>query len=203
MKLRKQFNYPSKKEKILIAEGCDKLIAIAKEKSSKHYEEENNRQRENNGKCPNCRDSSIVNKIARVEGSGYVSGSFALGFGSVYGSSKTDTNEVNHCNKCGNQWKKYGISYKWYDDIIADWLNDLSTIREGKYTFADTTLSVLKDIPAESIWKELNRISDKCYYSTRENLSLSFLRTKFDSVYESKNLTQHLLITLVALSRLG
>lgn len=189
MKLRKYFNYPSKKEAILIAEGCDKLVAMAKEKSQKHYNEESNRQRENNGKCPNCRDSSIVNKIARVEGSGYVSGSFALGFGSVYGSSSIDTNEVNHCNKCGNQWKKHNTNYKWTDDIIAEWFNDLNTIYEGKYTFADKTLEVLKDIPAESIWKEGKRVADKCYYSTRENLSLSFLRTKFKSVYESENLT--------------
>lgn len=185
MKLRKYFNLPSKKEAILIAEGCDKLVAMAKEKSSKHYSEESNRQRENNGKCPNCRDSSIVNKIARVEGSGYVSGSFALGFGSVYGSSSLDTNEVNHCNKCGNQWKKHKTHYKWSDDIIAEWLNDLNTIYEGKYTFADKTLQVLKEKPAESIWKEGKRVADKCYYSTRENLSLSFLRTKFKSVYES------------------
>ena len=184
MGLRKYFNYPSKKEAILIAEGCDKLIAMAKEKSSKHYADESNRQKEINGTCPNCGDKNIVNKISRVEGSGHVSGSFVYGFGSVYGSSKTDTNEVNHCNKCGNQWKKYDTNYKWIDDIIADWLNDLSTVYEGKYSFVDKTVELLKDIPAESIWEEGKRVAHKCYYSTRENLSLSFLRTKFKSVYK-------------------
>lgn len=176
MGLRKYFNCPSKKEAALITEGCDKLIAMAEEKSSKHYTDESNKQKEKNGTCPNCGDKTIVNKISRVEGSGYVSGSFAYGFGSIYGSSKIDTNEVNHCNKCGNQWKKYDINYKWTDDIIADWLN--------KYTFGDKTLKLLKDIPAESIWEEGKRVSEKCYYSTRENLSLSFLRTKFKSVYK-------------------
>ena len=184
MGLRKYFNYPSKKEAILIAEGRDKLIAMAEEKSSKHYVEESSRQKEKNGTCPNCGDKTIVNKISRVEGSGHVSGSFAYGFGSVYGSSKTDTNEVNHCNKCGNQWKKYDTKYKLSDDIIADWLNDLNTVYDVKYTFGDKTVELLKNIPAESIWEEGKRVSDKCYYSTQENLSLSFLRTKFKSVYK-------------------
>lgn len=184
MGLRKSFNWPSAKEARLIAEGCDKLIAMAEEKASKNYADESNIKKEKNETCPNCGDKNIVNKIARVEGSGYVSGSLAYGFGSIYGSSKTDTNEVNHCNKCGNQWKKYDIKYKLADDIIADWLNDLNTVYEGKYTFADKTVELLKDIPAESIWEEGIRVADKCYYSTRENLSLSFLRTKFKSVYK-------------------
>lgn len=184
MGLRKYFNYPSKKEAILIAEGCDKLIALASEKSLNHHRDESNRQKERNGICPNCGDKNIVNKISRIEGSGYVSGSFAYGYGSVYGSSKTDTNEVNHCNKCGNQWKKYETNYKWTDDIIADWLNDLNTVYEGKYTFGYETVELLKNIPAESIWKEAKRVDYKCYYSTRKNLSLSFLRTKFKSVYK-------------------
>jgi len=54
----------------------------------------------------------------------------------------------------------------------------------GKYTFGDKTVELLKNIPAESIWKEGKRVADECYYSTRENLSLSFLRTKFKTVYK-------------------
>ncbi len=184
MNIRKFFNYPSKKQKMLIAEGCDKLIAMAETEASKCYSKETENQKERNGICPLCKDTNIVNKIARVEGSGYVSGSFAYGFGSVHGSSKTDTNEVNHCNKCGNQWKKYNISYKWKADVIADWMNDINAYIEGKYSYGDKTVELLKDIPAESIWKEGKEVASKCYYSTQENLTLDLLRTKFKSVYQ-------------------
>lgn len=184
MRLRKYFNYPSKKEVILITEGCDKLVIMAKEHSRKHNTEESNRQKEKNGTCPNCGDKTIVNKITRVEGSGYVSGSFTFGFGNVNGSSTTDTNEVNHCNKCGNQWKKYDPNFTWTDDVIADWMNDLSAVFDGKYTYCDRTVELLKDIPAESLWKQMKIVSHKCFYSTRYSLTLSLLRTKFKSVYQ-------------------
>lgn len=79
--------------------------------------------------------------------------------------------------------KKYERHYQWQDDIIADWLNDLSTVFEGIYTYGNKTVELLKNIPAESIWKEAKRVSDLCYYSTQNNITLSFLRTKFKSVY--------------------
>lgn len=67
---------------------------------------------------------------------------------------------------------------------MAEWLNDLNTVYEGNNNFGERTVELLKHIPAESIWKEDKRVADKCYYSTRENLSLSFLRTKFKSIYQ-------------------
>src|SRR5262245_34349667 len=153
MGLRKLFNYPTKEQSLMIARGCDKLAALASAKSSKYSEDESTYKNNTDNKCPNCGGKKIVNKIARVEGRGSVSGSFFLGGGSLYGSSRTDTNGVNHCNDCGNQWKKYERNFKWTDDFIADWINDLNAVKEGKVIYDEKeVLSLLKDIPAESIW---------------------------------------------------
>lgn len=57
-----------------------------------------------NENCPKCTAGreGIVDKIRRVKGE--VDGDFFVGFGSVRGG--TDTGSVNHCNHCGNEWKK-------------------------------------------------------------------------------------------------
>lgn len=106
MNLRKFFNCPSYIESKLIMDGCNMLRKMADEESFRNNEEDRKRQNDMDTVCQKCKGKEIVNKISRVEGSGYVDGSFMLGCGSIYGSSTTDTNEVNHCNKCGNQWKK-------------------------------------------------------------------------------------------------
>lgn len=181
--LRKYFNTPTIEQAIVIEDGRKAIVKLAEKISNDHYNLQSKAQTQHNSKCPICKGSEIVNKIARVEGSGKVSGHFSLGYGSVYGSSTTDTNEVNHCNKCGNQWKKYERTYKSSTDIINDWLYDLATVFEGRYTFGDKTVVLLKDIPAESIWEERKRLDYKCGYTIKENLSLSALRKHFKSVY--------------------
>ena len=178
--IRKILNLPNNNQSIVINEGCEKLLKMAEEKSTINYKNEYDREKKHNSICPNCGGTDIVNKITRVEGN--VSGSFIWGNGGIYG--HTDTNDVNNCNKCGNQWKKYEKNYKWKDDIIASWLDDLNTVYENKYNFGNATVELLKDIPAESIWKEGQKIAHKCYSSTRENISLSYLRTKFKTVYQ-------------------
>lgn len=183
--LRKLLNTPNAVEKKLIAEQCAKIKKMADEKSTELYKEQSESQERSDKTCPHCGAKNIVNKIARVEGSGSVSGSFFLGGGSVSGSSSTDTNEVNHCNGCGNQWKKYKKKYTHNSDILADWINDVNTHLEGKYAYSGAkTVEMLKDFYAETIWEIFNEVEDDCYYSTRDDLSLSLLRKKFKSVYQ-------------------
>lgn len=183
--LRKLLNIPNSDEKKIIAEQCEKIKNIAWGNSSAFDKEQRDKQKGRDGTCPHCGGHNIVNKIARVEGSGSVSGSFIFGGGSVYGSSSTDTNEVNHCNGCGNQWKKYEREYKGSSGILAGWINDVSTHLEGEYAYAGAkTVEMLKDFYAETIWAVFNEVEDDCYYSTRDDLSLSLLRKKFKSVYD-------------------
>jgi len=61
-----------------------------------------------NNTCPKCgaESESIVNKIRQVKGE--IDGDFIFGFGSVDG--EIDTESVNHCNKCGNEWEKQEMS---------------------------------------------------------------------------------------------
>jgi hypothetical protein len=176
---RKIFNIPTKKQEIILSQEYDKILQIAEDESSKHYNKEYEYEKRLNNICPRCRATNIVDKIAQVKGEGSISGSFVLGSGSVYGSSSVDTNGVNHCNNCGHQWKKYQRSFLSKNDILIDWVNDIVSL----YT-RDKTFDLLKDFSAESIWKIYKTVSSQCYYSTRENISLSLLRKKFKSIYK-------------------
>ena len=190
MNLRKFFNVPNKEHKQLIQDGITKLKYIANdivsEENSKGFDSANLI----NSTCPNCGSNVVVNKIARVQGSSNITGTFSLFGGSLYGSGKIDTNEVNHCNSCGNEWKKA----KWYvtitSSIICGWLNYIyqynETIDNWTNKRTKEILQLLKDVPAESLYECLNEYdySNKLYISTIENLSLKILRKYFKSVYD-------------------
>lgn len=62
-----------------------------------------------NNTCPKCgaKSESIVDKIRQVKGE--IDGDFVFGFGSVDG--EIDTESVNHCSKCGHEWKKKETSF--------------------------------------------------------------------------------------------
>ena len=153
MNLRKFFNLPNKHQKNLINVGFEQLDNLAESKKVKHNKNENQYESDHNGICPLCRNKKIVNKISRVQGSGEVSGYMSFGSGSIYGSSSIDTSEVNHCNDCGNEWKKY--KYNWYskDDILREIMSHLDYALKGEYHFYDEILDELEDIPAESIYR--------------------------------------------------
>ena len=183
---RKLFNNPDKEESLTIEQDCKKMEGMADELSKIEYVKEEKSINYLNSYCSHCnKKTDIVNKIARVEGSGSVSGSFYFGSGSVYGSSSTDTNEVNHCNKCGNQWKKHELKYKDQREFLGEWMDNIYTsFEKNDYIFPQKTIDLLKEFHAESIYKIFKNVEYKCYLSTRDNLTLSKLRTKFKSIYD-------------------
>jgi hypothetical protein len=183
-RFRKFFNILSKEQQKLIDDGCSVLKALATKKASSCIEHDREREKINNSTCPLCNSNKIVNKISNVEGKGNVSGSLYCGSGSIYGSSKINTSEVNHCSTCGNQWKKYSRKYISSDDILAGWFNDINAVYEGIYSYGDKTVELLKDIPAESLLVEFENVENDCYYSTQNNITLKFLKTKFKSVWD-------------------
>lgn len=176
----------SVEEKALIDEGLRKLNLVAEADGERLRNEENRRQQDHNRRCPMCSNSAVVNKIANVNGKGEVHGSFSLGCGSVYGSSSVNTDEVNHCNNCGNQWKKYKPKYKYrhkyIEKAMVDIINNIYVETEGKYSFANGVLERYKDIPAESIYIAKQNVYKDIYISAQDNLTLDVLKTKYNSV---------------------
>jgi transcription elongation factor Elf1 len=184
--IRKYYLILNKNQKSAIDAEINAIMEISENESHEWYRTERNYQDRFDGKCPICGGNSIVNKISRVQGDGSVGGSFSLGFGSVYGSMSVDTNEVNHCSKCGNEWKKYNFTYRSATKILSSYLNDIDTYIEGKYTYPEKTYNKLKNYYAETIYTLIH--SDKVYesdlYRSTIDLSISTLRKYFKSIYD-------------------
>ena len=185
MNLRKIFNVPNENQKKLIEQDYKRMEKIAQKMANEHDVMESEYQENHDGKCPNCGATKIVNKIARTQGSGSVSGSFALGFGSIDGSSSSDTNSVNHCNECGNQWKKYQPNYKWTTDIFKEWMKHIIQYFDGEqWNWIEKTMKLLQEHNpyAETMYMILNEINCDLYRS--DNLGLMRLRKLYKSVYD-------------------
>ena len=107
------FSLDIKLPKKKLPEWLDKQLVALERKYDSVYNSISSSQQstvtDKNETCPRCKagKKDIVDKIRRVKGE--VDGEFFLGFGSVEG--ETDTESVNHCNKCGHEWKKEETSY--------------------------------------------------------------------------------------------
>lgn len=179
--LKRFFNIQTSEQKKLISEQYEEIIKMAEEDSTQYYRNYTKSDNEYNTTCPKCSSKKVVNKIAQVVGEGSVSGNL---FG-VYGSSYVDTNEVSHCSACGNQWKKRSRKYMSGNEFIVQYLNNIVTHFEGKYTFAEKDYLKLKNYYAETILKLVKNYGNDCYSSTQETLTLELLRKKFPSVFDN------------------
>lgn len=183
-KIRMLFGITTKEEK----EALSKEVQNIKDIMEKICLESNKEQLDNaerlDSECPKCHGKKIVNKISNVVGHGEVSGSFALGFGSVYGRSHTDTTEVNHCSNCGNQWHKYKISFTHESNVVYDlsWtLKRILVEDENVSKYYSKEYDMMKHMSAESIQYVLNNYSNSVFIYT---FSLTQLRTIFKSIYK-------------------
>lgn len=187
LKFKKHFNIQNSIQSEIVKNEIDAILKIAETESTANYRRESRWQSDHDSKCPLCGCTKIVNKISRVEGHGDVYGSFSLGFGSVSGSMDIDTNDVNHCSSCGNQWKKYKIKYKSNSDMLAYFLNCVDTHIEGKYTYCEDVFNKLKEFKAETIYALIHSnhvYQSDIYYSTRD-LEIKTLRKHFKSVFDN------------------
>lgn len=121
----------SPEEKSMLKKQYEKLKDRLSLESVNDRKKEENRVKEINSKCPHCKSKNVNNRIKRLQGeiSGSGSGSFSgagfLGIGSIRGSYSSnihgsiDTNEVNKCNDCQNEWKVEKASYHslWFDQL--------------------------------------------------------------------------------------
>ena len=190
MNIRKILNLPTKEQKLVlnkdikkIMEGCDSIASV-------EWKEQKENQKSHDGQCPNCRvQKDIVEKIRQVKGKGNVGGDFKLGFGSINGSLDIDTHEVNHCNNCGNQWKKFETKYITNTDIIKVALNYLGDIyhdpeRNKTYSWKHDAIKVFEDCHAEAIKLLVNKYDYKLHGTSKKVLKLKKLRIEYKSIFD-------------------
>lgn len=182
--IKKLFNITNSDQKSLIKKQLDEIVVMATNDSDEDFKLKNRIERNTNGVCPKCKNENIVDKIAQVVGDGSVGGDFMFGFGSVFGGSKIDTNEVNHCSDCGHQWKKYEPRFNFISDILYGYLNDICTYHERGSEWAAKTIEKLKPYHAETIYELFKEYGHGCYYSTKETIKLKLLRKYFTSIFD-------------------
>ena len=174
--------------------AADEAVVIqrAKEISDAHYKREEEWEERHNNTCPNCgaKKGEIVNKIRQVQGGGSVDGSFSSGLfygsGSVHGSMKIDTFGVNHCNSCGNEWKKYNRDFMGSSQPPRDGVKYVARIIQDpeEYKWANNLIKIFDGCYVETILK----FAEECRYSLMDSdievLNFNELNKYFKSVWD-------------------
>jgi len=192
MNLRKLLYLPTKEQLALLTADVERILNKCDKIASAEYKDQKDARDSHDSICPNCHvrkdGNNIVNKIREVHGKGSVSGSFSLGFGSVSGSMAIDTNEVNHCNNCGNEWKKFKVKYVSKTDVVRVALNYLGDIyedpeRNKKFSWKVEAIEVFDGCYAESISALMSKNSHYMRLTTKRHLTLHRLRLNFKTVF--------------------
>jgi len=192
MNLRKIFNLPTRAQKALLEQDKKDILIKCEVIAQKEWQDQKKNQEYHDNICPNCRASKadIVNKIRNIHGKGDVSGSFRFGFGSVNGHMEIDTYDVNHCNKCGNEWKKFKTKYVSSTDIVRvalNYLGDILKDPEGKkeHSWKHETIRVFEGSYAETICWLRRENDDYVFINTQEQLTSFHLRRYYKSVFDN------------------
>jgi hypothetical protein len=168
----------------IIVERCGKIADI-------ESEEQKENQLSHNNYCPKCNTGkiNIVDKVRQVQGNMKVNETFYLGFGTIKTTLNIDTLEVNHCNKCGNEWKKFKTKNFNITDILKVTLNYLADIisdpqanknRDWKYA----SIQVFDDCYAESVYILFKKYTNVLHEDTKEVITLDNLRKIFKSIFD-------------------
>lgn len=192
------FNFFRKKVKKLSAEQNALLISDmalvngrCKEIADKRNQWENDWEKKHNTTCPNCGAKiDIVNKIREVHGGG--SGSVSGGlFGGVHGSSSMSigTAAVNHCNKCGNEWKKYKKDWKSEREVKQDGIKYVARIIKDfeEYKWGKDHTKIFEGCYLETILKFAEENNYSLYDGDREMLCTSKLKYYYKSLWDDPN----------------
>lgn len=125
--------------------------------AEKHFEQEKKEVEEYNSTCPLCKSKEVVNKIHRtqgdIEGNSILFGSYNSYYGSGKIDGKLDTNEIKHCNDCGNEWKP-----KESPKMHSNW----DTINIMTYHLVDSILEIaMATYDNRSIKEPYNSLEEK------------------------------------------
>lgn len=194
MNLRKFLYLPTTKQKNILLADVKRIVEGCENIASTEWKELKENQKTHDGQCPHCKDkASIVNKISQVEGNTKTTGKFIFGFGSVDTETTIDTLEINHCNKCGHEWKKFKMKYVSATDIIRVALNYLGDIygnpevNERKY-WKHEAIQVFDNCHAEAIFTLIQKYDVYMRKTTKKVLRIKTLRKHYNSIFDKKKI---------------
>lgn len=172
---RKLFGGSKNTTKQKVRELTDSDIAKLKEQyrnfissidvaTKKNSENNKAKKEKHDSTCPSCGSKNVNNRIKRfqgdIKGSSHGHGWSALSFGESYHSGsingKFDTNEVNKCNDCENEWKK------WEGNIYSSSTEEISyklILLRGAFGNYNEALNVKWD--KNDIKEKFNSIEEK------------------------------------------
>ncbi len=189
MNIRKLFYFPTKQQTMSLTTDVENVLVNCESIARKERRELEENQKYHDDICPNCRAKKsdsvdiIVNKIRQIQGDGNVNGNL---FG-IRGRMLVDTYAVNHCNKCGNEWKKFKTKSISRTDIMRVCLNYLAEILkdpcEKKHEWKMEAIQVFGNCYAETIYHLARKEKNYLWRTTLLQLTLKKLRRYYKSVF--------------------
>jgi len=190
MNIRKLLHLLTNKQKAVIAADVKHILSGCDSIANTEWREQLENKKSHDGQCPKCQSGidNIVDRVSQVQGVGKFNGSFKLGYGDIKSLIVIDTIEVNHCNVCGNEWKKFKTKYINKTDILRVALRYLGEIitdpeKNKMHDWKVEAIQVFDDCNAETIHKLLQ--ANKKYIPTEllPVMKLKTLRQQYKSVF--------------------
>lgn len=188
---RKLLNLPTGEQKLVLLADVKRITEGCADIANSEWKELKENQRIHDGRCPRCKKSDVVDKIRHVQGTGKINSELKLGFMLVKGSIIIDSTEVNYCNHCGHEWKKFKIKYISATDIVRVTLNYLGDIyvnpkKNERKDWKHDAIKVFDNCHAEAIRMLLKKHDGYMHNITKKTLNLRTLRKHYDSVFDKK-----------------
>lgn len=184
--IRKLIYLPTQEQISIITSDVDTIMSRCKTIANAEWKEQLENQLSHDALCPKCRSRKehIVNKICLVEGTYNINTELKFGFGKLKGAMNVSTHEVNHCNKCGNEWKKFKTTYVSDLQVLKVTLlylfqsYDNPSILE-KHDWKAEAIKIFDNCCAEAVWLLANK------HLRKEKLHLKDIRSKYKSVFDN------------------
>jgi len=190
MTIVKFLNILNNNQKAIILADIENIMNKCEEIACVEYNDQKNAKTSHDTNCPSChaKKDQIVDKIALVQGKGNVSSSFNFNLKFITGNMEIDTHAINHCNKCGNEWKKFKTKYISKTNIVRVILNYLAQVNinsnEKKQKSKLEAIKIFDNCYAESIYRLCKQNSDYLNDETIKKLKLKCLRKHYKSVFD-------------------
>jgi len=186
MDLISTFNGQSTVMKETIADEINTILKRCDKIAMSEYREEKEAEIFHNTTCPSCRkNDNVVDKIRNVEG---VANAVKEFWGTDVINVKILTQEVNHCNYCGHEWKKFKTRYVTGSQIVrvafrylATNFNPESIINHESMRYQ--VLMVFNNMHAETIHKLYKEHIKYLKSDVKSKINLSVLRKHYPSIH--------------------